>query len=166
MYAYLVICYLVSMFQGSHSNTRISQRQFSLLKQFRYLKTSALTAWRHSSKLILRSLYVALIAFYFSVIAQVAPSSLHPAFDKAGHYFDVEIRHVAVDTATLVCDLDKYEAAIDENTIFIAASAPSYPQVNRLNATAARRMQALCRGCGVLLFYRIRFCLYLYYLPM
>lgn len=58
----------------------------------------------------------------------VAPSSLHPAFDKAGHYFDVEIKHVPVDETTLVCKLHELEAAIDENTIFMAASAPSYPQ--------------------------------------
>lgn len=58
----------------------------------------------------------------------VAPSSLHPAFDKAGQYFNVEIKHVEVDPVKLVCNLTDLEAAIDENTILIAASAPSYPQ--------------------------------------
>lgn len=67
---------------------------------------------------------------------QVAPSSLHPAFDKAGKYFDVEIRHVQVDPVKLICNLTQLEAAIDGNTILIAASAPSYPQV--IHGTSAQ----------------------------
>lgn len=70
---------------------------------------------------------------------QVAPTSIHPAFEKAAHYFDLIMKHVPVDPETLVCDLEKYEEAIDSNTILLLASAPAYPQVCMLLNRAPRK---------------------------
>nr|CAB3266029.1 sphingosine-1-phosphate lyase-like [Phallusia mammillata] len=58
----------------------------------------------------------------------VAPSSIHPAFEKAAHYFDLTMKHVQVDPETLTCDTKEYENMIDSNTILLLASAPAYPQ--------------------------------------
>ncbi|XP_077970387.1 uncharacterized protein LOC144425060 [Styela clava] len=58
----------------------------------------------------------------------VAPSSIHPAFEKAAHYFDIDVKHVVVGKETLQSNLRQYEQTIDDNTILLAASAPSYPQ--------------------------------------
>jgi len=56
----------------------------------------------------------------------IVPQSAHPAFFKAGHYFDVEIRPVAVDD-DFVADSAAMESAIDENTVMLVGSAPAYP---------------------------------------
>lgn len=56
----------------------------------------------------------------------LVPTSVHPAFVKAGHYFDVEIVHIPTDTNGRA-DVVATEAAIDENTILLVASSPSYP---------------------------------------
>lgn len=55
----------------------------------------------------------------------VVPATIHPAFEKAAHYFDVEIVHVPVgpDCRVLV---DAVEAACDRNTILLVGSAPQY----------------------------------------
>eukprot|EP00118_Oscarella_pearsei_P026722 m.310347 g.310347 ORF g.310347 m.310347 type:complete len:537 (+) comp51007_c0_seq1:154-1764(+) len=55
----------------------------------------------------------------------VAPLTIHPAFEKAAHYFDVAIVHVDVD-ADFKADLKKYRQAITSNTILLLASAPQY----------------------------------------
>jgi sphinganine-1-phosphate aldolase len=55
----------------------------------------------------------------------VAPLSAHPALDKAGHYLDVEVRRTPLDPA-LRSDVPAMEAACDEDTIMLYASAPSY----------------------------------------
>lgn len=55
----------------------------------------------------------------------VAPLSAHPALDKAGAYLDVEIRRTRLDDE-LRSDPAALEAAIDDATIMIYASAPSY----------------------------------------
>ena len=57
----------------------------------------------------------------------VLPTSAHAAFEKAGAYFDVEMRRVPV------CDDWRANAAAmaqsaDEQTIMFVASAPQYPQ--------------------------------------
>lgn len=57
----------------------------------------------------------------------VVPSTAHPAFHKAGNYFDVEVRVVPVEIDYRVT-AENIEAAIDANTILLVASAPSYPQ--------------------------------------
>ncbi|MCB1326000.1 MAG: aspartate aminotransferase family protein [Spirochaetales bacterium] len=57
----------------------------------------------------------------------VAPVSAHPAFDKAAHYFDLRLVSVPV-SDDFRADLEQTRAAINENTIMLIGSAPSYPQ--------------------------------------
>jgi len=69
----------------------------------------------------------------------VCPATIHPAFDKAAHYFGVTLRKAPVgeDGAVRVEDLKRL---INRNTILIAASAPQYvsgtvdpiPQIGQL----------------------------------
>ena len=49
----------------------------------------------------------------------VCVESIHPAFDKAGHYFNIELRKLKEGDAN-------FEKYIDSNTIFLVGSAPSY----------------------------------------
>ncbi|WP_327587436.1 aspartate aminotransferase family protein [Nonomuraea sp. NBC_00507] len=58
----------------------------------------------------------------------VVPVTAHPAFHKAAHYLGVEVVAVPVDLETYRVRAQDVEAAIDENTILVVASAPSYPQ--------------------------------------
>lgn len=55
----------------------------------------------------------------------VIPSTAHAAFHKASHYFGVETVVVPV-TADFRADVAATEAAIDERTVLVVASAPSY----------------------------------------
>ncbi|MFM7082393.1 MAG: pyridoxal phosphate-dependent decarboxylase family protein [Actinomycetota bacterium] len=57
----------------------------------------------------------------------VLPTSAHAAFEKAGAYFDVEMRRVPVRTDWRA-DAAAMEAVADEGTIMFVASAPQYPQ--------------------------------------
>ena len=57
----------------------------------------------------------------------VLPASAHAALEKGADYFDVESRRIPV-TSDWRADVDAMRAAIDENTILIVGSAPSYPQ--------------------------------------
>jgi len=57
----------------------------------------------------------------------VLATSAHAAFEKAAHYFDVESRRIAVG-ADFSADVDAMADAIDEATVLVVASAPSYPQ--------------------------------------
>ena len=52
--------------------------------------------------------------------------TVHPAFDKALHYFGVKMVKVPVDADQKI-DLSAVKAAITKNTIFIVGSAPQYP---------------------------------------
>ncbi len=56
----------------------------------------------------------------------VAPYSVHPAFDKAAKMMSLELRRVAC-ADNLLADVPAMEAAIDENTIMLVGSAPSFP---------------------------------------
>jgi sphinganine-1-phosphate aldolase len=56
----------------------------------------------------------------------VVPQTIHPAFDKAAHYFGVELKKVPVGD-DLRADVRAMEKAIGWRTIGIAASAPQYP---------------------------------------
>lgn len=56
----------------------------------------------------------------------IAPRSVHPAFEKAAHYFDVEIRHAAT-ASDLRVDVRDVERLITPNTAMIVGSAPPYP---------------------------------------
>ena len=55
----------------------------------------------------------------------VVPETLHPAFDKAAHYFDLRLRKVEVGPHGQV-DVQAMRRAINFRTIALAASAPQY----------------------------------------
>jgi sphinganine-1-phosphate aldolase len=57
----------------------------------------------------------------------VVPDSVHPAFLKAAHLFDLDIVRVPVDSVTFAADPAGTAAAIDERTALVVVSAPSYP---------------------------------------
>lgn len=57
----------------------------------------------------------------------IAPVTIHAAFDKAAHYFNIKLVHVPVDESFAV-DLKALERAINRNTIAVAVSAPCFPQ--------------------------------------
>ncbi len=56
----------------------------------------------------------------------VVPSTAHAAFHKAAHYFGVRLVVVPVDEATFRADADGMRAEIDDSTVLVVASAPSY----------------------------------------
>ncbi|WP_188189333.1 pyridoxal phosphate-dependent decarboxylase family protein [Nonomuraea sp. SYSU D8015] len=58
----------------------------------------------------------------------VVPVTAHPAFHKAAHYLGVEVTAVPVDLETYRVRAPDVAAAIDDDTILVVASAPSYPQ--------------------------------------
>ena len=57
----------------------------------------------------------------------VAPKTIHVAFDKACHYFNVKPRYIDVGP-DFRADVEAMRKAIGRNTILVAASAPQYPQ--------------------------------------
>ncbi len=57
----------------------------------------------------------------------VLATSAHAAFEKAAHYFDVESRRVPV-VADGSADVGAVADAVDDHTVLIVGSAPSYPQ--------------------------------------
>lgn len=56
----------------------------------------------------------------------VVPCTIHPAFDKAAHYFGVKILHAKMGPDFRV-DLADLERLITPNTVMIVGSAPPYP---------------------------------------
>lgn len=56
----------------------------------------------------------------------VAPSTVHAAFEKAAHYFGLELLRVPVRPDGTV-SADAIAAAVDTRTTLVVASAPSYP---------------------------------------
>ncbi|GGO61386.1 pyridoxal phosphate-dependent decarboxylase family protein [Nonomuraea cavernae] len=58
----------------------------------------------------------------------VLPVTAHPAFHKAAHYLGVTVRPVPVDLGTYRVPALGIKEAIDEDTVLVVASAPSYPQ--------------------------------------
>jgi glutamate/tyrosine decarboxylase-like PLP-dependent enzyme len=56
----------------------------------------------------------------------VLPVTAHPAFDKAGEYFDVRMVHVPV-RGDFRADVKAMRLAVNNNTIMMVGSAPSYP---------------------------------------
>ncbi len=57
----------------------------------------------------------------------VAPTTVHAAFHKAAHYFDVELDLVPVDPATGIVDVDTMAARLGSDVALVVVSAPSYP---------------------------------------
>ena len=79
----------------------------------------------------------------------VLATTAHAAFEKAAHYFDVESRRVPV-RADYSADVDAMADAVDDGTVMIVGSAPSYPQgvidpIPELASIAARRGDPLPR---------------------
>ena len=73
----------------------------------------------------------------------VVPTTIHPAFDKAAHYFGVKLVKVPVG-ADLRADVKAMTKAIGRKTIGIVASAPQYPHgvidpIAELGAVAQQR---------------------------
>jgi glutamate/tyrosine decarboxylase-like PLP-dependent enzyme len=58
--------------------------------------------------------------------AMVVPSTAHAAFHKAAHYFGVRLVAVPVDEHTFRADAAAMSAAIDDSTVLVVVSAPSY----------------------------------------
>jgi glutamate/tyrosine decarboxylase-like PLP-dependent enzyme len=76
--------------------------------------------------------------------AMVLPDTAHAAFRKAAHYFGVRAVVVPVDPKTFRADPDAMAAAIDDDTVLVVASAPSYAHgvvdpVAEIAAAAAER---------------------------
>ena len=57
----------------------------------------------------------------------VLATSAHAAFAKASHWFDVESRRVPVGPDG-AADVDAMADAVDDDTVLVVGSAPSYPQ--------------------------------------
>ena len=58
----------------------------------------------------------------------VLPQSAHPAFDKAAHLMDIEVRRIALkDDGSYEADPAAMGEACDENTVMMVGSAPNFP---------------------------------------
>jgi sphinganine-1-phosphate aldolase len=55
----------------------------------------------------------------------IAPTTIHPAFEKAAHYFGVEVIHIGLRDDYRV-DVAAVAKAINSNTILLIGSAPQY----------------------------------------
>jgi sphinganine-1-phosphate aldolase len=55
----------------------------------------------------------------------IVSTTIHPAFEKAAHYFNVEIIHVGL-TDDCRLDINLVKNAINKNTILLIGSAPQY----------------------------------------
>jgi glutamate/tyrosine decarboxylase-like PLP-dependent enzyme len=89
----------------------------------------------------------------------VLPATAHAAFHKAAHFFGVRAISVPVDSSTFRADPVAMAAAIDESTVLVVASAPSYahgvvdpiPQIAAAAAARGVRMHVdACIGGWVL----------------
>jgi sphinganine-1-phosphate aldolase len=74
----------------------------------------------------------------------VIPATAHAAFHKAAHYFGVRAIVVDVDPTTFTPNPADLAAAIDDNTVLVVASAPSYAHgvvdpIREIAALAAER---------------------------
>src|SRR5215813_757096 len=56
----------------------------------------------------------------------IKPETAHPAFDKACHLFDIELRRAPVDPATTLVDVGWVADHIDGDTIAVVGSACNY----------------------------------------
>src|SRR3954462_3302982 len=56
----------------------------------------------------------------------IKPETAHPAFDKACHLFDIEVRRAPIDPETTLVDVDWVADHIDGNTVAMIGSAPNY----------------------------------------
>lgn len=93
----------------------------------------------------------------------VLAATAHAAFHKAAHYFGIEAVSVPVDPATFLADPEAMTAAIDDRTVLVVVSAPSYahgvvdPVAPVAAAAAARGVRChvdACIGGWVLPYFR------------
>lgn len=56
----------------------------------------------------------------------IKPETAHPAFDKACHLFDIELRRAPVDPVSTQVDLDWVSKNIDSSTVAVIGSACNY----------------------------------------
>ncbi|HEX4980571.1 MAG TPA: pyridoxal-dependent decarboxylase [Ilumatobacteraceae bacterium] len=78
----------------------------------------------------------------------VGPETAHPAFDKACHLFDIEMRHAPVDPHTTTVDVDAMAALVDANTVALVGSACNYGY-GTIDPIEALSDLALDRGVGL-----------------
>ena len=83
----------------------------------------------------------------------VAPWSVHPAFDKAAIMMNLEVRRVPV-ADNLLANVSAMSEAIDEDTIMLVGSAPSFPYglidpIEELGALAEQKEVWLHIDAGV-----------------
>lgn len=52
-------------------------------------------------------------------VYRVIPISAHAAFDKAGEYFKIKVRHIPVDPISRKVNLKRVSRAINSNTIMV-----------------------------------------------
>src|SRR5215212_5698658 len=78
----------------------------------------------------------------------VKPETGHPAFDKAGHLFGVEIRRAEIDPETTLVRPETVAELIDENTVAIVGSAGNYGY-GTIDPIAELGELAMERGVGL-----------------
>ncbi|GAA1839986.1 pyridoxal phosphate-dependent decarboxylase family protein [Actinomadura bangladeshensis] len=78
----------------------------------------------------------------------VKPETAHPAFDKAGHLFGIEVRRAPVDPRTTLVDVDAAADLIDADTVALVGSAGNYGY-GTIDPIAELSELALSRGVGL-----------------
>jgi glutamate/tyrosine decarboxylase-like PLP-dependent enzyme len=78
----------------------------------------------------------------------IKPETAHPAFDKACHLFDIELRHAPVDPVTTLVDVDWVADHVDEQTVAVVGSACNYGY-GTVDPIGALSELALERGVGL-----------------
>lgn len=78
----------------------------------------------------------------------IKPETAHPAFDKACHLFDIEVRRAPIDPESTQVDLQWVADHIDGNTVAMIGSAPNYGY-GTIDDLAALSDLALERGVGL-----------------
>lgn len=89
----------------------------------------------------------------------ITATTVHPAFDKAGHYLGVKIIHVPVG-ADFRMDVAAARAAMTSRTVALVGSAPAYPQ-GVVDPIAELSQLALAHGLGL----HVDACVGGYFLP-
>jgi sphinganine-1-phosphate aldolase len=78
----------------------------------------------------------------------IKPETAHPAFDKACHLFDIEVRRAPIDPATTLVDVGWVADHIDANTVAMIGSAPNYGY-GTIDPLAELSALALEQGVGL-----------------
>ncbi len=78
----------------------------------------------------------------------IKPETAHPAFDKAGHLFGVEMRVAPVDPRSAQVDLDWVRDHVDSNTVALVGSACNYGY-GTIDPIVELGQLALERGIGL-----------------